>query len=200
MDLVKMLRDFEQEIKNIVLSKMAKIEYVRIIIPLQLRMSRIESKDIISSAKKEIKMKILEEVEKCITFEEKKDKDDILTIIGKLNIIEDVNFDKVYGKVYRQVVKLALLESVSGLLNDLTKEEMNLFENYVRGDKKRKEGNWIYRYTKKNLKGIDVIDIGFFSTEKKALKAKDEHEKLGVKVSPVMEMDDDYELYKGNKQ
>lgn len=200
MDLVKMLRDFEQEIKNIVLSKMAKIEYVRIIIPLQLRMSRIESKDIISSAKKEIKMKILEEVEKCITFEEKKDKDDILTIIGKLNIIEDVNFDKVYGKVYRQVVKLALLESVSGLLNDLSKEEMNLFENYVRGDKKRKEGNWIYRYTKKNLKGIDVIDIGFFSTEKKALKAKDEHEKLGVKVSPVMEMDDDYELYKGNKQ
>lgn len=200
MDLVKMLRDFEQEIKNILLSKMAKIEYVRIIIPLQLRMSRIESKDIISSAKKEIKMKILEEVEKCITFEEKKDKDDILTIIGKLNIIEDVNFDKVYGKVYRQVVKLALLESVSGLLNDLTKEEMNLFENYVRGDKKRKEGNWIYRYTKKNLKGIDVIDIGFFSTEKKALKAKDEHEKLGVKVSPVMEMDDDYELYKGNKQ
>ena len=200
MDLVKMLRDFEQEIKNIVLSKMAKIEYVRIIIPLQLKMSRIESKDIISSAKKEIKMKILEEVEKCITFEEKKDKDDILTIIGKLNIIEDVNFDKVYGKVYRQVVKLALLESVSGLLNDLSKEEMNLFENYVRGDKKRKEGNWIYRYTKKNLKGIDVIDIGFFSTEKKALKAKDEHEKLGVKVSPVMEMDDDYELYKGNKQ
>lgn len=135
MDLVKMLRDFEQEIKNIVLSKIAKIEYVRIIIPLQLRMSRIESKDIISSAKKEIKMKILEEVEKCITFEEKKDKDDILTIIGKLNIIEDVNFDKVYGKVYRQVVKLALLESVSGLLNNLTKEEMNLFENYVKGKK-----------------------------------------------------------------